>query len=132
MIVTALLEQPCNKSDNINKVVTSCQQLVPNLLTTCNKPREHNLLTACLQLATSCEIFTCVLKGTLTKTCAQKLVKILCVENVLQAFKVSKKFVYAEAKRESFKNWIFRRFPIPNTISVRDYHLILCILRFLH
>ena len=24
MIVTALLEQPCNKSDNMNKVVTSC------------------------------------------------------------------------------------------------------------
>ena len=44
MIVTALLEQPCNKSDNINKV-----QLVSNLLRTCNKPCEHNLLTACLQ-----------------------------------------------------------------------------------
>ena len=40
MIVTALLKQPCNKSDNINKVVTSCQQLVPNLLTTWNKPCE--------------------------------------------------------------------------------------------
>ena len=49
MIVTDLLEQPCNKSDNFNKVATSCQQLVPNLLTSCNKPCEHNLLTACLQ-----------------------------------------------------------------------------------
>ena len=48
MIATALLEQSCNKSDNINKVVASCWQLVPNLLTTCNKPCEHNLLTACL------------------------------------------------------------------------------------
>ena len=45
MIVTALLEQPCNKSDNINKVVTSCLQPVPNLLTTCNKLCKHNLLT---------------------------------------------------------------------------------------
>ena len=24
MIVTALLQQPCNKSDNINKLVTGC------------------------------------------------------------------------------------------------------------
>ena len=35
MIVTALLEQPCNKSDNINKVVTcklltACSKLVDN------------------------------------------------------------------------------------------------------
>ena len=52
MIVTALLEQPCNKSDNINiqqgcyKLLTACSKLVPNLLTTCNKPCEHNLLAA--------------------------------------------------------------------------------------
>jgi hypothetical protein len=32
MTVSDLLEQPCNKSDSINKIVTSCQQLVPNLL----------------------------------------------------------------------------------------------------
>ena len=37
MIVTALLEQPSNKSDDINKVVTSCQQFFSNLLTTCSK-----------------------------------------------------------------------------------------------
>ena len=55
MIVTDLLEKPCNKSDNINKIVVSCQQLVSNLLTTCNKPCEHILLAACLQ---TCEIFT--------------------------------------------------------------------------
>jgi hypothetical protein len=43
--VSDLLEQPCNKSDNINKVVTSCSQLVPNLLTTSwDKQCEHNLL----------------------------------------------------------------------------------------
>ena len=24
IVITALLEQPCNKSDNINKVVTTC------------------------------------------------------------------------------------------------------------
>ena len=38
-----------NKSDNIDKVVTSCQQLVPNLLTTWDKQCEHNLLTPCWQ-----------------------------------------------------------------------------------
>jgi hypothetical protein len=32
MAVSDLLEQPCNKSDNAIKLVTSCQQLVPNLL----------------------------------------------------------------------------------------------------
>jgi hypothetical protein len=63
MTVSDLLEQPCNKSDSINKVVTSCSQFVPNLLTTWDKQSEHNLLTACWQtlggrLATRCEIFT--------------------------------------------------------------------------
>ena len=61
MIATALLEQPCNKSDNINKIVTSCQQLVPNLLTTCNKPRANKTCWRFVcRLATSCKIFTCV------------------------------------------------------------------------
>ena len=32
MTVSDLLEQPCNKSDNAIKLVTSCEQLVPNLL----------------------------------------------------------------------------------------------------
>ena len=32
MIVTALLEQPCNKSDNINKVVTSCPKAFSKLV----------------------------------------------------------------------------------------------------
>ena len=45
--VTDLSEQPCNKSDNFGKVVTSCQQVVPKLLTTCDKQCENNLLTAC-------------------------------------------------------------------------------------
>ena len=49
MTVSDLLEQPCNKSDNINKVATSCYQLLPNLLTTWDKKWEHNLLTACRQ-----------------------------------------------------------------------------------
>ena len=31
MTVSDLLEQPCNKPDNINKVVTSCSKLVDNL-----------------------------------------------------------------------------------------------------
>ena len=51
MTVSDLLEQPCNKSDNINKVVTctSCSQLVPNLLTR-DKQCEDNLLTDLLQV----------------------------------------------------------------------------------
>ena len=49
MTVSDLLEQPCNKSDNINKVVTSCSQFVPNLLTTWDKQCEDNLLTTCWQ-----------------------------------------------------------------------------------
>jgi hypothetical protein len=32
MTVSDLLEQPCDKSDNAIKLVTSCLQLVPNLL----------------------------------------------------------------------------------------------------
>jgi hypothetical protein len=47
MTASDLLEQPCNKSDNINKLVTTCQQVVPYLLTTWDKQCEHNLLTAC-------------------------------------------------------------------------------------
>jgi hypothetical protein len=47
--VTDLSEQPCNKSDNFDKVVTSCQQVVPKRLTTCHKQCEDNLLTACWQ-----------------------------------------------------------------------------------
>ena len=35
--VTDLSEQPCNKSDKFDKVVTSCQQVVPNLLATDDK-----------------------------------------------------------------------------------------------
>ena len=34
MTVSVLLEQPCNKSDSPTKLVVSCKQLVPNLLTT--------------------------------------------------------------------------------------------------
>jgi hypothetical protein len=49
MTVSDLLEQPCYKSDNINKLVTSCSQFVPYLLTTWDKQCEHNLLTACWQ-----------------------------------------------------------------------------------
>jgi hypothetical protein len=45
--VTDLSEQPCNKSDNFDKVVASCQQVVPNLLTTCDKQCEHIFLMVC-------------------------------------------------------------------------------------
>ena len=47
MTVSDLLKQPCNKSDNINKIVTSCSQLVDNL----------GVRTQLVgRLATSCEI----------------------------------------------------------------------------
>ena len=41
LTVSTLLKLPCNKSDNIN--------VVPNLLTTCDKQCEQNLLTDLLQ-----------------------------------------------------------------------------------
>jgi beta-xylosidase len=44
-----LSEQPCNKSDNFDKVVASCQQVVPNQLTTCAKQCEYILLADMLQ-----------------------------------------------------------------------------------
>ena len=54
------------------------------------------------------------------------------MEYVVQAFKVLKNLVHAEANARAQKNWIFRRFPNQNTISLRDYELILCMLGFLH
>ena len=53
------------------------------------------------------------------------------MEYVVQAFKVIKNLVHAEANARAQKNWIFRRFSYPNTISMRDYQLILCVLGFL-
>jgi hypothetical protein len=54
MAVTNLLAQSCNKADNAIKLVTSCKQLVSNLLQqTGNKQCEHNLLTACEQTCDS-------------------------------------------------------------------------------
>ena len=57
MTASDLSEQPCNKSDDINKVV-------PNLLTTCDKQCEDNLLTASVvdKLVTRSDIFACVCK----------------------------------------------------------------------
>ena len=46
-----VLEQHCNKSDNAIKIATSCEQLVPNLMTTWEQKRvtcEHNVLTCLL------------------------------------------------------------------------------------
>ena len=57
MTVSDLLEQPCDKSDNTITLVTSCQQLVPNLLqqlgtssakTTCRQ-LVNRFVTTCLQ-----------------------------------------------------------------------------------
>ena len=47
------------------------------------------------------------------------------MEYVVQAFKVLKNLVHAEANARAQKNWIFCRFPNPNpnpnAISFRDY-----------
>jgi hypothetical protein len=64
MTVPGLLEQPCNKSDNAIKLVTSCYQLVPNLLqqletgsgnTNCRQLVNRFVITC---LCTRYEIFT--------------------------------------------------------------------------
>ena len=82
---------------------------------------------------------TLLLKGTLKTACAQKQVTkhdiwiigpkygVCCTR--YQSFR---KFGAGHSKRESSKNWILRCFPKPNTISLRDYELILCMLEFLH
>ena len=66
MTVSDLLEQPCNKSDNVIKLVISCCQFVPNLLQqTRNKQCENNLLTTCEQTCNNLCVFTCVNMGLL-------------------------------------------------------------------
>ena len=66
MTVSDLLEQPCNKSDNVIKLVISCCQLVPNLLQqTRNKQCENNLLTTCEQTCNNLCVFTRVNMGLL-------------------------------------------------------------------
>jgi hypothetical protein len=68
MTVSDFIEQPCNKSDNAIKLVTSCQQLVPNLLqqlgtssakTTCWQ-LVNRFVTTCLQTCNNLRVFTCV------------------------------------------------------------------------
>ena len=69
MTVSDLLE-PCNKSNNVIKLVTSCLQHVPNLLQQLGtSSAKHNLSTACeqisnnlfcLQTCNNLYIFTCV------------------------------------------------------------------------
>ena len=54
------------------------------------------------------------------------------MEYVVQAFKVFKDLVHAEANARAQKTGFFCRFPNPNTISLRDYQLILCMFGFLH
>ena len=53
------------------------------------------------------------------------------MDYVVQAFKVLKNLVHAEANAKAQKTGFFR-FPNPNTISLRDYQLVLCIFGFLH
>ena len=54
------------------------------------------------------------------------------MEYVVQAFKVFKNLVHAEANARAKKTGFFCRFPNPNTISLHDYQLILCMFGFLH
>ena len=51
------------------------------------------------------------------------------MEYVVQAFKVLKNLVHAEANARAQRAC---RFPNPNTNSLRDYLLILCMFGFLH
>ena len=51
------------------------------------------------------------------------------MEYVVQAFKVLKNLVHAEANARAQKTGFF---PNSNTISLRDYQLILCMFGFLH
>ena len=53
------------------------------------------------------------------------------MEYAVQAFKVLKNLVHAEANARAQK-LDFCRFPNPNTISLRDYQLTLCMFGFLH
>ena len=53
------------------------------------------------------------------------------MEYVVQAFKVLKIWDTLRQTRE-LKKLDFYRFPNPNTISLRDYQLILCMFGFLH
>ena len=48
------------------------------------------------------------------------------------SFQSFEKFGARGGKRESSKNWIFRCFSNPNTVSLRGYQLILCMLGFVH
>jgi hypothetical protein len=49
MTISDLLEQPCNKPNNINKVVTICSILVDNLGQAVRTQLVDNLLTDLLQ-----------------------------------------------------------------------------------
>ena len=70
-------EQPCNKSDNFDKVVTSCQQVVPNLLTTCDKQCEYILLTACEQTCNKLvRFYVCSVQS------ESRIVGLLLVQNI--------------------------------------------------
>jgi hypothetical protein len=69
MTVSDVSELPCNKSDNAIKLVTSCQQLVLNLLqqlgtsnanTTCRQLAGNRFVTACLQTCDNLYVFMCV------------------------------------------------------------------------
>ena len=71
MTVTSLLEQACNKSDNVIKLVTTCSTTVNNLFqqlgtssakTSCWQ-LVNRLVTICLQICYKLCVFTCVDKA---------------------------------------------------------------------
>jgi hypothetical protein len=66
MTVSDLLEQPCNKSDNVIKPATSCQQPDPNLLqqlgtssaNTICRQLVNRFVTTCLQTCNNLCVLT--------------------------------------------------------------------------
>jgi hypothetical protein len=100
--VTDFSEQPCNKSDNFDKVVTSCQQVVPNLLTICDKQCEYILLTDCEQTCNKlvrfyvCNtLFFQYTKRLIKQLNVQFMIKIMVLAHIPARFALSKVFVVA-------------------------------------
>ena len=81
-----------------------------------------------------------LLKVTLKVACALKYKSLDTIFELIGSkyivcctrYQSFRKFAAGQGKRGSSKNWILRWFPKPNTISLRDYQLILCMVEFLH
>ena len=100
MAVTNLLAQSCNKADNAIKLVTSCGQLVPNLLQqTGNKQCEHNLLTACEQTCNN--LFAGLLQAVRSYACIYRIIVIkkpsFIMLTIIKPFQKTFAFSYTES-----------------------------------